>query len=297
MIKFSNVSRYYSQKLAVEDLSFSIMPDRITGLLGPNGSGKTTILRLLLRIIPPDTGVISLNGKAVDDSIYNLTGYLPEERGFYKKERVIDVFKFIAGIKSFDIKKTLPAFVEVLERFNLKEIQNRKGDEISKGQAQIVQIAIALSTNPQILVLDEPYSGLDAHNQKIFDELILSLKNQGKYIILSTHLIEQASSLIDDMVLINSGKLLYCGAIEKFMDNEVEEYIVEIQNENLLFTSSGGVNITALGKTKYQISFTGKNHSERILKELFLNNSIVSIEKVNKSLSNKYLSITDSVWD
>ncbi len=297
MIQFKHITRSYNQKPAVIDLTFNLHRGKITGLLGPNGAGKTTTLRLLLEILPPDSGEILIDGKPVNHSISNLVGYVPEERGFYKKEKISHVFKYLSGLRGGDPVISGKRFSEVLERFNLSKIVDRTGNDISKGQAQIAQLAIALSHDPDILVLDEPYSGLDPQNQEILITILTELKERDKYILLSTHLLEKADSHLDDIILLNKGTMLYTGKLEAFMQESSLSVLVEFDGIPDTLPVIPGVEWFSLSESRYKMVSNGTKSLPEIVCLVSAVQPVVSFMKERATLKEKFLELTHSQWE
>jgi ABC-2 type transport system ATP-binding protein len=213
MLTVNHLRKEFDGIVAVNDLSFTVDRGVIFGLLGPNGAGKTTTIRTILHIINPDSGEILFNGMPFLEERWNTIGYLPEERGLYRKSRVLDTILYFASLKGFSGVQARHAALKWLERFGLKQDAHRKVEELSKGNQQKVQLIIALIHRPQLLVLDEPFSGLDPINQQILKEIILELSHQNTAIIFSTHQMEQVEKLCDSILLMNKGKEILQGSL------------------------------------------------------------------------------------
>ena len=224
MLEVINVSKKYGDISAVNALSFKVKPGRIFGLLGPNGAGKTTTMRMISNIIKPSEGKILFNNKSLSD-FYNITGYLPEERGLYKKSTVIDLILYFAVLKG--MKKTLAEIEAMnwLEKLRIGNYKNRKVEELSKGNQQKIQFLISVIHNPGILILDEPFTGFDPINQQEIKNIILDFTEQEKVIILSTHQMNVAEKLCDEILLMNKGEEICSGDItevkKKFGGNNI----------------------------------------------------------------------------
>ena len=214
MLKAKNLKKRYTNTLAVDDISLEIQQGKIFGMLGPNGAGKSTTIRMLLNIIQPDEGVVTYNGEQFHESLRNIIGYLPEERGLYKKNKIIDVILYFALLKGMQKNVARNEAMKWLERFELHNHAKRKVEELSKGNQQKIQFITAILHNPQIVVLDEPFSGLDPLNQVLLKEILQELKQQGKAIIFSTHQMESAEKLCDELCLINKGKIVLEGTLK-----------------------------------------------------------------------------------
>ncbi len=216
MLTVQNIRKTYKGGIkAVDDVSFTIEPGKVLGILGPNGAGKTTTIRMILNIIKPDAGSITFRGRTVDEFTKNSIGYLPEERGLYRKSTIADTLYYFASIKSAVNSNTKREISSWLERFELNGMEKRKVEELSKGNQQKVQFIAAALHNPDLLILDEPFSGLDPLNQLKFKDVVLSLREQGKAIIFCTHQLESAEKICDDIVLYNQGKSVVSGTVEE----------------------------------------------------------------------------------
>jgi ABC-2 type transport system ATP-binding protein len=296
MIEFINVDRSYNKKPAVNNLSFSVQPGKITGLLGPNGAGKTTTLRLLLGILPPDSGVIKIDGQPVKNQFQNMVGYVPEERGFYKKEKIQNVFRYLASLRETDLVAAETRFLNVLKQFELSQVVERTGNDLSKGQAQIVQLAIALSHNPSILVLDEPYSGLDPHNQEILLRVLRSLRDDGKYIVISTHLLEKADAHLDDIILLNKGSLVYTGALSAFMQEQEVRLHVEFAAPPEAYPKIPGLTYIVQGETSCEIQIAAEIDLTNLFQQFSAILPVTGVMRKQLTLKDKFLELTHSEW-
>ncbi len=215
MLIVQNLVKEYKNITAVNDISFSVLPGRIFGLLGPNGAGKTTTIRILLNIIKPTKGKISLSGKPIDINFFNEIGYLPEERGLYKKSKVIDVILYFAELKNMSRSYAKKEAVRWLKKLSIEKYVNNRIIELSKGNQQKVQFITAILHNPSILVLDEPFSGFDPINQQEIKDILIEFAVSGKIIMLSTHQMDTAEKLCADIFLINNGKEVCSGSISQ----------------------------------------------------------------------------------
>lgn len=214
MLKVINLHKEFSGIIAVDNLNFEINEGEIFGLLGPNGAGKTTTIRCLLNIIQPDRGEILFNGKNYLD-IKNYIGYIPEERGLYLKSRVIDVLTYFGELKGRSRSFVKERANYYLNKLEMKETANRKINELSKGNQQKIQLISAFISEPKILVLDEPFSGLDPINQDLVVELIKEFLDEGKIVMLSTHQMDIAEKLCNKILLINKGKQVLYGYLNE----------------------------------------------------------------------------------
>ena len=215
MLSVRNLTKEYKNVTAVNDISFDVEPGKIFGLLGPNGAGKTTTIRIALNIIRPTSGSVLFESKQITNEFANDIGYLPEERGLYKKSKVIDVINYFASLKNLDKNHTADRAKFWLDKLGIENYRNNKIDELSKGNQQKVQFITAIIHDPKLLILDEPFSGFDPINQQLIRETILSFVNSGKIVILSTHQMETAEKLCSDILLLNKGKEVCKGSLSE----------------------------------------------------------------------------------
>lgn len=215
MLSVENLRKEYKNIVAVDNISFKVEEGRIFGILGPNGAGKTTTLRTVLNIIKPTSGTITFNNQPITKEFLNTIGYLPEERGLYKRSKVIDVILYFAGLKKMLRNSALSEAKSWLKKLGIEQYTNNRIEELSKGNQQKVQFIISVIHNPRLLILDEPFTGFDPINQTLIKETVLSFVTDGKIIILSTHQMETAEKLCSDILLINKGVELYQGSLTK----------------------------------------------------------------------------------
>lgn len=214
-VKLDRVSKSFGEFTAVDGLSLAVRAGRIYGLLGPNGAGKTTTIRMIVNITAPDTGTIELFGRRIDPALQDRIGYLPEERGLYKRMKIVDQLRFFAELKNVSGKEVDQRIDQWLERLKLSEWKNKKSMELSKGMQQKVQFITAILHEPDLLILDEPFSGLDPVNVELLKDIVLDLKRAGKTIIFSTHQMEVAEKICDDLCLINHSKKVFEGTLRE----------------------------------------------------------------------------------
>ncbi len=214
-LKVENVTKRYGDFTAVGDLSFDVKAGRVFGFLGPNGAGKTTTIRMIVGITAPDEGRIELFGERISNQSQNRIGYLPEERGLYKKMKVLDQLRYFAALKDVSQTKADKLIDFWLDRMKLSEWKKKKTTDLSKGMQQKIQFISTVLHNPDLLILDEPFSGLDPVNVEFMIEVVAELKAQGKTIIFSTHLMETAERLCDDIILINKSRKVVGGTLRQ----------------------------------------------------------------------------------
>src|SRR5215217_4738574 len=197
-VKLDRVSKSFGEFTAVKKLSLAVRAGRVFGLLGPNGAGKTTTIRMIVNITAPDSGSISLFGRKIDATLQDRIGYLPEERGLYRRMKVADQLRFFAELKNVRGREVGAKIDEWLARVKLSDWKNKRSMELSKGMQQKIQFITSVIHDPDLLILDEPFSGLDPVNVELLKEIVLDLKRAGKTIIFSTHQMEVAEKICDD---------------------------------------------------------------------------------------------------
>jgi ABC-2 type transport system ATP-binding protein len=255
-IRVEHVYKSYGNFQAVQDVSFEVFPGEIFAMLGPNGAGKSTILRMILDIIRADQGQITILGQAINDTVKDRIGYLPEERGLYRNVRVIDMMVYLGTLKGLSGGDARKHSMALLERLDLAEHAKKKVSELSKGMQQKVQFAVTVLHDPAIIIVDEPFSGLDPINTLVIEDLIKEKRGQGAAIIMSTHQMYQVEQMCDRLLMINRGKQALYGDV-----NEVRRryaiHAVNVQGEG---------NWSALPGVKR--ATPSKNGKEGILLEL-----------------------------
>lgn len=226
LIKCLNITKKFGNYTALNSVSIDIPQGKIFGLLGPNGAGKTTLIRILNRITMPDSGEIIFNGRSMEPLDVEQIGYLPEERGLYKKMKVGEQAVYLARLKGLSRSDAVRLLKEWFIKFGIEEWWNKKVEELSKGMAQKVQFIITVLHHPRLLILDEPFSGFDPVNVSLIRSEILRLRDEGTTILLSTHNMESVEELCDNIALINKSNLIVHGNVEqirrKYGNNHVE---------------------------------------------------------------------------
>lgn len=232
-ITVDNICKSFRDKTVVEKLSFTASPGKILGLLGPNGAGKTTTLRMLLDILKPDEGEIRFDGNPVDGNMKDRMGYLPEERGLYPKTPVIDLLIYLGRLKGMTGKKAQIEAVRLVDRFGMIDQLDEPVNHLSKGFQQKVQLMCAMIHDPDVLIFDEPFYGLDPLNQETVRKILRLARKGGKTIVLSTHQMNEAEDLCDEILLINHGKDVLRGSLEQIRSRFRENLITVKGNNNL----------------------------------------------------------------
>lgn len=280
ILEVKNVTKKYGDYKASNDISFNVKKGTIFGLLGPNGAGKTTMIRMINNIYVPDEGEILIFNEKLNPNHLNQMAYLPEERGLYKKLKVIDQLVYFGKLKGMSSKDANDRAKEWLIKLDASEWLNKKVQELSKGMQQKVQFIATIIHNPDFLILDEPFSGFDPINAESLKSIILNLKKEGKTVILSTHLMEQVEQLCDEIALINKGKLVLSGSVseikKKFKSNK---YILDY-NGDFDLNSIEGINIVHNYKNKIEFTVNESTNIKTLINKL---NELVEINKFEHS--------------
>lgn len=290
MVELTNVTKTFGQHRAVDDLSLKVPQGCIYGFIGPNGSGKTTTMRLIMNIFYPDSGTIQVLGQSREQAYTDFIGYLPEERGLYRKMKVKTLLNFYGSMKN---GQNLNQEIEYwLERFDLTQWANHKIQTLSKGMSQKVQFIAAVVAKPKLLILDEPFSGLDPVNVQVMRKAILHLQSQGVTIIFSTHDMITAETLCDYIFMIFKGKKVLDGTLKSIQEQYGDDTI-RVQtagNKSLLKNLSGVQAMTNLGQMQ-ELKVTTDSDTQLILKQIMFRTKVLKFELVKPSLYDIFLRI------
>ncbi len=225
-LMIEHVTKKYKNFTAVNDISLSLEKGKMLGFLGRNGAGKTTTFRMILGLTPITEGAITYNGKIIDKSLYNRIGYLPEERGLHPKMKVEDELRYLATLKGMKSKDITEAIDYWLNRFNITENREKKIEALSKGNQQKIQLLASMLHKPELLILDEPFSGLDPVNVELLKSAVQDLNDEGTTIIYSSHRMEHVEELCDNVCILNKGELVVSGAIDEVKSNHGYKRVV-----------------------------------------------------------------------
>jgi ABC-2 type transport system ATP-binding protein len=224
-VQVSHVVKSFANKVAVDDLSFSVAQGELFGLIGPNGAGKTTTIRMMMDIIKPDSGEVTILGEKLTEASKNKLGYLPEERGLYRKLSVLDSIIYLASLKGMDRHSAEEKANELLNQTGMLPHKGKKIEGLSRGMGQIIQFIVTIIHDPELVILDEPFAGLDPVNTDLLKGMFADLRNQGKAVILSTHQMNQVEELCDRILMINDGRSVLYGKLaeikSKYRSNSV----------------------------------------------------------------------------
>ncbi|MBK9271185.1 MAG: ATP-binding cassette domain-containing protein [Saprospiraceae bacterium] len=232
LLKLYRVVKDYDQLRAVDHVSFEVPESCIFGLLGPNGAGKTSLIRIITGITRADSGDVLLQGHRIDKLQNPSIGYMPEERGLYKKMKVGEQLIYLCRLKGRSFDEAKKSVTSWMERFEIMSWWNKKVDELSKGMSQKIQFIATVVHDPSLIILDEPFSGLDPINSNLIKDVIIELKNQGAAILFSTHRMEQVEELCEQIVLINKGKAVLQGPVKEIR-HQFKEHLFEIVTKDV----------------------------------------------------------------
>lgn len=292
LIELNSVTKSYDGITAVDGISFATEKGKIFGLIGPNGAGKTTIIRMIMNIIAPDTGEISFEGKLLGEEDKDRIGYLPEERGLYKKNTVHEILLYFGRLKNAPDTKLEERIDYWLQYFSLQEWKDRKIEELSKGMAQKIQFISAVAHDPDILFFDEPFSGLDPVSTDQLREAISSLASQGKTILFSTHIMDQAEKICSDILLIDHGQQILYGPVKEIKDRFGKRTVsIEFTGDASFVRGLPQVERLIEYPQFLEISLTADADADSLLCELAGRISIRKFEVSSPSLHNIFVSL------
>ena len=293
MIEVRNVVKSFGDFTAVNNVSFDVKNDRIFGLLGPNGAGKTTLIRMITNVLMPDSGSIINNNGLQNSALRNSIGYLPEERGLYKKLKVIEQLSYFGQLKGLSHREATARGRLWLTKLDASDWENKKIEELSKGMQQKVQFISTILHDPKLLILDEPFSGFDPINAELLKSIINDLRNQGTTIILSTHIMEQAEQMCDDICLINKGNIVLDGSIREIKTGFGKDtIIIEFEGDDSFIKELGGLRI--INRTNNRIEFRYDSAAlsvNEILSQAMRSASIYKFEVKEPSLNEIFIHV------
>ncbi|MGI8469260.1 MAG: ABC transporter ATP-binding protein [Pyrinomonadaceae bacterium] len=290
-LQVENVTKRYGDFTAVDSISFNVRAGRIFGFLGPNGAGKTTTIRMIVGITAPDDGKIELFGEKISNETQNRIGYLPEERGLYKKMKVVDQLRYFAALKNVSPAEANKRIDFWLERMKLAEWKNKKTTDLSKGMQQKIQFISTVLHNPDLLILDEPFSGLDPVNVEFMMDVIDEFKTQEKTIIFSTHLMETAERLCQDILLINKSRKVVAGTLREVKKSFGKNLIAlrAVGGETVLEDKSLVAKINARAD-EIEIELAENAGAQILLKNLIESGAAISkFEEIEPSLNDIFI--------
>ena len=237
LVELEHVSKAYEEKVAVHDLTLKIEAGSMFGLLGPNGAGKTSTIRMMIGITRPDSGAVTLFGKPFSTAALQRVGYLPEERGLYRKMKILEQLVFLAELRGLGAVEATRRAKQWCEKLQIADVMNKKTEELSKGMQQKIQFISTLLHDPELIIMDEPFSGLDPVNAVLLQDTLVELKKQGNAVLFSTHRMDQVEKLCDNICLINKGEAVLAGGMREIKSRyERNQVIVQYQGPDGFLT-------------------------------------------------------------
>ncbi|MGA3068893.1 MAG: ATP-binding cassette domain-containing protein [Terracidiphilus sp.] len=289
VVELAGVTKAYEDKVAVRNLSLSIDAGQMFGLLGPNGAGKTSSIRMMMGITIPDSGRISLFEKPFERRSLERVGYLPEERGLYKKMKVLDQLVFFGQLYGLETEEARKRAVAWANRMEIADALHKKTEELSKGMQQKIQLIATLLHDPELIVMDEPFSGLDPVNAVLVERTLLELKAQGKAILFSTHRMEQVEKLCDSICLIDNGEAVLAGNLRQIKAGyERNHVIVEFEGSSA-FLSSQEIAEAKNFSGHAEIKLKPHGDAQKLLREVAAAAAIFRFELVEPSLEEIFI--------
>lgn len=290
-IQVKNLYKSFGNTHAVRDVTFNIEKGRIFGLLGPNGAGKTTTIRMINYIMPPDEGEIIINGIAVSPATQKMIGYMPEERGLYKKMKVGEQLMYLAQLKGLKAPVAREKIKYWLKRFNAEDWHSKVVGELSKGMSQKIQFIATIVHDPEIYIFDEPFSGLDPINSELLKEIIIELRNNGKTVLFSTHRMEQVEQMCDDICLFNNGRVVLTGNLRQVKkDFGKNTVLLEFEGDGSFLDQLEDVRINNRSTNFAEIRILNGSDHQKILKTALNHAEIHKFQLVEPSLNEIFIS-------
>ncbi|MDX2001497.1 MAG: ATP-binding cassette domain-containing protein [Chitinophagales bacterium] len=269
ILSLQNVTKYYGTYKANDNISFEVPEGSIFGLLGPNGAGKSTLIRIITNIIAADSGTILINGEKQREAHHAIIGYMPEERGLYKKMKVGEHLVYLARLKNLGSKGAKAKIEFWMDRFAITDWWDKKIEELSKGMQQKIQFIGTIVHDPKLLILDEPFSGLDPINSNLIKDEIYNLKEKGASIIFSTHRMEQVEEICEEIVLVNHGKLLLNGKVKDIRQRfKKHRFSIHLENDIPLMIGDGRFQVIQQTHLEAIIQADENAHANDLLKVL-----------------------------
>jgi ABC-2 type transport system ATP-binding protein len=289
-VEVSHIAKSFADKVAVDNLSFSVAQGEMFGLIGPNGAGKTTTIRMMMDILKPDSGEVTILGEKLNEATKNRLGYLPEERGLYKKLKVLDSIVYLASLKGVDRHSATEKANELLNQTGMSASKNKKIEELSRGMGQIIQFIVSVIHDPELVVLDEPFAGLDPVNTELLKGMLADLRNQSKAVILSTHQMNQVEELCDRILMINNGQDVLYGDLReikaRYKGNSV---LVDFEGE---LGEVAGVTGKRTQKGYTELMLDGKTTPQQVLAHLISRGMVINrFEVATPSLNEIFLKV------
>lgn len=288
ILELKNINKSFGAKNVLRDVSFTAEGGKAFGLLGRNGAGKTTTIRILMNVLPADNGQILVDGKPIDYRNIGI-GYLPEERGLYYKKKVLDQLVYFAELKGMSYKDAVKAIDYWLDRLGMTEYRNKRLDTLSKGNQQKIQLITALSHNPHVVILDEPFSGLDPVNAMLLQDVVKEQIAQGKIVLFSSHQMSYIEEFCDSIAIINAGKVVICGELHDIKRNYARDRLVVNTTTPKKIKADFGDCCAENENGSLIIKLKDASDKQKIMKQLVENYDIDEIKVFEPSLNDIFV--------
>jgi len=296
ILKVDSISKQFGSYKAVDNISFEVEEGKIFGLLGPNGAGKTTIIRMITNIIAPDSGLVKIFDKEMSSQQQNYIGYLPEERGLYKKVKVIEQLEYFGRLKGLSKSEANKRANYWLNKLGANGWANKKIQELSKGMAQKIQFITTVLHEPKFMIFDEPFTGFDPINTELLKNIMLEMKSNGKTIILSTHQMFQVEQLCDEVFMINKGKSVLYGNLREIKKNYGKNHlIIEFSGDGQFIKEIDPQKIVDFSENRVEIRISDYTEAQNILKNALSGNEITKFLIDEPSLNEIFIDIVEKM--
>lgn len=296
ILQVDSITKKFGAYKAVDNISFEVEEGKIFGLLGPNGAGKTTIIRMITNIIAPDSGSIKIFDNDMNSSQQNYIGYLPEERGLYKKVKVIEQLEYFGRLKGLSKSEANKRAQYWLNKVGANGWENKKIQELSKGMAQKIQFVSTVMHDPKFMIFDEPFSGFDPINTELLKNILLEMKSNGKTIILSTHQMFQVEQLCDEVFMINKGKSVLYGNLREIKKNYGKNHlIIEFSGSGKFIKELDPKKIVDYSENRVEIRISDYDEAQVILKNALEGNEITKFIIDEPSLNEIFIDIVEKM--
>ncbi|HLR30881.1 MAG TPA: ATP-binding cassette domain-containing protein [Fodinibius sp.] len=291
VIEVNDISKSFGKTRAVNNAGFEVQEGRIFGLLGPNGAGKTTAIRMINHILIPDTGTITINGQKASPHTQKMIGYMPEERGLYKKMKVGEQLIYLARLKGLTQGEAKETTRHWLDRFDAADWYHKKIGELSKGMSQKIQFIATIAHDPDIYIFDEPFSGLDPINSEMLKEIVIELRERNKTVLFSTHRMEQVEQMCDDICLFNKGSVVLNGSLRKIKQSFGKNTIaIEFEGDPRFLDQIRHVRINNRSTNFAEIRVLDGQDMQQILALAMEHAEIYKFERIEPSLTEIFIS-------
>jgi ABC-2 type transport system ATP-binding protein len=296
MLEALNLSKSFDSGQALDDVSFKVSPGSVFALLGPNGAGKTTTMRLIMHILKPDEGEILYKNESRSKLRRNLFGYLPEERGLYQRAKVLDLLVYVGMLNRLSHHRAEIEAIRYLDKLGMVDYTQKRVNELSKGMQQKIQFILSMLHDPDILILDEPFAGLDPVNQMVLRDIVNENKNEGKIIILSTHQMSEVEIMADHLLLLNQGRTIIEGTLEDIKSRFKENAFYLESNDNITaIRDIKGIRIIEEHNQSCKFAINGKDLTkEKILQAIIQKIPVKKIIELEPSLNEIFIKLVQS---